>query len=84
MLHNEIHDIPPLAASETLIYAFGGRYGKRAGLFIMKRTAADIIDSSFLQTDKIGNYFVYICGIKYLLYGRLINHATKIAIIGKE
>ena len=46
VLHNEIHGIPPLPATEAFIYAFCRGNGERTCLLVMKRTQTKIVHTS--------------------------------------
>lgn len=71
MLHQKADGIAAFAAAKALVYLFGRRNSERRCFFVVKRTEAKIIGTSFFETNKCTDNFYYIYPRLDLLYGML-------------
>ena len=73
MLHQETHGIAAASATKTFIQFFRGRYGKRGGLFVVKRAKSQVIGTPFFQFYEFAHHIMDVDFIQDLLYGLLGN-----------
>jgi len=78
VFHDEVDGGAALAATEAFEDPLGGTDRERRGLFIMKRTDSQIVDTPAFQIYKIGNHFHDFGGVKNPFYGYLVYHGTKL------
>jgi len=74
MFHDEMDRIATLATPKTFEYSFGWGYGKRPGLFIVKRTKPQQVHSPFSERHKISDNILYMGSIGNPVYGGLVDH----------
>jgi len=77
VFHHEADGGTGLAATKTLVDAFGRGDIEGRGLLIMERAAGDIAATPSFQGDKVSDNFFNPGGIEYLVYCFLRYHSLK-------
>jgi len=76
MIHDKLHHIATLAASEAFENAFARRHVKGGCLFVVKRTQAKVVGTAPFELYKIADHINDLCRIKYAVYGFSVNHES--------
>ena len=78
VLHDEVHHVASLSATEALAHAFRGRHAEGRCLLAMERTQPDVVHAPLAQGDKFRHHVDNLCGVHDSVYGCLVYHVNLI------